>query len=139
MTTPASNRFRLCLCGLLSLLFVGCGEDRLEVFPVTGSVVINGQPAVRAKLSFFGQDEVHQSEIAPFPSATTDDQGNFVVTSYEPGDGAPAGNYKVTVTCRESNDLDPEAREQAPNMVPARYADPEQTPLTVLIKKGLNE
>ena len=137
MTYRVSNRW---LLFVFALIFgQGCGEPRLDVYPVSGRVLIKGQPAANAEVIFFGQDEVHQSEMAPFPKASTDANGTFTVTSYESGDGAPAGEYRVTVTCRKSAADDPELREMAPNVVPQEYSDPNESPLLVTIKPEPNQ
>jgi len=69
------------------------GPARLAVFPVKGRVLFNGQTAPGATLAFHPKG----SPDAPHPRGTVDPQGNFNLTTYEPGDGAPLGEYLVTV------------------------------------------
>jgi hypothetical protein len=125
---------------VLGAILSGCGgsPERPEVvYPLTGALEFEGQPAVGASIVLYPQDEL----ISARPKATVNDDGTFAVTTYEPGDGAPPGEYKVTVEWRR-----PVAgRESAgddqppPNVLPSTYASPQTTPLTVTVEEGENE
>jgi len=82
--------FSICLCGC-SDGSVG-GASRKPVFKVTGSIKMSGGPVAGAFVSFSPQ------EGQPVATATTDDAGNFTMTTYSGGDGAAAGSFKVLVT-----------------------------------------
>lgn len=115
----------------------GRGPERMAVHPLTGTLVFEGQPAAGAAIVLYPQDP----SISVRPRASVNDDGTFAVTSYEPEDGAPAGNYKVTVEWRRpvagqvsgGDDLPP------PNVLPSAYAVPQTTPLKVSVKEGENE
>lgn len=82
----------------------GCGSDsgKPEVAPVKGTVHYKGQPVDEAMVEFC-------QEGLPFRSTgLTNKAGEFEVTSIMPGDGAPVGRNKVTVTIRPVF-LDPRA------------------------------
>jgi hypothetical protein len=74
-------------------MVVGCGgETGPEVYPVAGTVLYRGEPVEGAVVAF-------QSENATkLATGTTDPQGRFELSTYEPGDGAVPGKHKVTVT-----------------------------------------
>ena len=79
---------------------------------------------------------------APFPKAVTDAQGQFELTSFQPGDGAPAGNYVVTVVWRAGvadATTDPEMRDQQPDKLRGRFADPQSSPLKAEVLAKANE
>ncbi len=113
------------------------GPERLPVFPLTGTLVIEGQPAAGAAIVLYPEDE----SISARPRASVGDDGTFAVTTYEPGDGAPPGEYKVTVEWRRppdghaggGDDLPP------PNVLPAAYSNPRTTPLVVAVEETEND
>jgi hypothetical protein len=64
------------------------------LYPVEGSVLYNGQPAVGAQIIFF--PEGNDSVTATIPSTVVEKDGTFKLnTNGQPG--APAGKYKVVV------------------------------------------
>jgi hypothetical protein len=80
---------------LLTPCLVGCGEGasaRPTLYPVTGTVTLNGVPVEGANVTF-------ACEKAP-RSATgvTDATGKFSLTSYDTNDGAIAGDHVVTIS-----------------------------------------
>jgi hypothetical protein len=84
---------------LLSLLFTGivliCAgcttSDRPLTAPVRGQVTYRGRPVAGATVSFLCPG-------APRPAiGTTDASGNYVLTTFEPNDGAVVGTHVVTV------------------------------------------
>lgn len=85
------------LCAL-SLATAGCfaKNDRLPVHHVTGGVFVNGKPAVGARL-FFHPAANPSNPRALRPFAEVGDDGSFELSTYLAGDGAPAGEYVVTV------------------------------------------
>ncbi len=86
---------------ILAILFLGgCGgNDRnwKETIPVTGSVFVDGEPAEGVMVVFHpvsGMDSSQPTET----KSMTNKEGMFSATTYEVGDGAPEGVYKVTLT-----------------------------------------
>jgi len=76
----------------------------------------------------------------PSPSAKTDEQGYFTLTSYAKGDGAPEGEYTVTVTWfRSYRTGQTEDDTTTANFLPARYANPATSGLKVVVNAGDNE
>src|SRR5438552_10401366 len=89
---------RLLATGALMALASGCGGNKGPVlYSVTGSVRINGEPAKDVNVMFtpFAPIEGVTSPLSP--AAVTGDDGTFRLMSFKPGDGAPAGEYQVTV------------------------------------------
>jgi hypothetical protein len=81
----------------LCCLIMGCsggsgGAPRVTTHKVTGKVTFNGTPVANANVTF--------SPTGPgIPSAMglSDTQGMYTLTTYDAGDGAAAGTYKVMV------------------------------------------
>jgi len=134
------------LAPLLILLavpsLVGCGQSdppQVAVFPVTGKVkLVGGEVPASARLVFHA---VTRSEALPpgvAPSAIVDKDGSFKVGTYGTGDGAPPGEYKVTVEWYKLV-VTPEETYSGPNVLPAVYASSTTTPITVSVQSGPTE
>src|SRR5437879_6143573 len=82
--------------GLLALL-PGCARDgRKPVYPVHGRVLDgNNKPAAGALL-IFHPIEVSDLDLTK-PLAHVRDDGTFALTTYNKDDGAPEGEYAVTI------------------------------------------
>ncbi|MGE5191630.1 MAG: BON domain-containing protein [Deltaproteobacteria bacterium] len=113
------------------------GPERLAVYPLTGKLLVDGQPAAGAAIVLHPQDP----SLSARPRATVQEDGSIVVTTYEPGDGAPAGEYKATIEWRRaSNGQEGGADElPPPNVLPPAYANAGTTPLKVTVEEGETE
>jgi hypothetical protein len=128
-----------CLRRLTALGLVGvaiactsCSQDkRVPVFPVTGQVWFAGKPTPRALLVFH---PVVENSMRPL--GTVDEDGTFTLTTYEQGDGAPAGDYTVTVEWRRLATVDDDQR--PPNRLPARYLNPKSSGISARVSEGDN-
>jgi hypothetical protein len=81
-----------------ALTWAGCSwkSDRLPINHVTGSVFVAGKPASGAKIFFHPAANVSVLNVLrPFGEVSED--GTFELSTYLAGDGAPAGDYVVTV------------------------------------------
>jgi hypothetical protein len=83
-------RLALGVC-FVSVLFTGCNSS--GTLPVTGKVTKGGQPVEGAVVSF-----VPQAPEGNAASGTTDTTGTYKLTTFEHGDGALPGSYKVSIT-----------------------------------------
>jgi hypothetical protein len=134
--TPASSRRRFVAAAIMipSLLaLTGCGESdvRLETFPVTGSLNVDGKPAPGATLVFHPV-KVEGDTLGAAPNARVKDDGSFSVSSYGANDGAPAGEYTVTVSWYKVN----EEGGPGPNILPSLYASPTTSPIKAIVNAG---
>jgi hypothetical protein len=104
---------------------------------VRGQVLLNGKPLAQAIVTF------HQHGAradAPAPSAHTDAEGRYALTSFKPGDGAPEGSYAISLVCFRTRELRKGSDEDtARNIVPARYASAVTSRLTATVAAGTNE
>lgn len=75
---------------LLLVPAIGCGQK--GTVPLRGTVKLDGRPLTGATVYFLAQDGGGRDAVG-----TTDAEGVFRLSTYEPGDGALPGRYKVTV------------------------------------------
>jgi hypothetical protein len=138
--TSFKSRLRLgalILASAVSALAVGCsGNTHVPVYPVRGQVLLNGKPLAEAIVTFHLQSGAAEET---FPSAHTDADGRFALTSYETGDGAPAGAYGISLVCFRARPIRKGYDSDAVNVVPQRYANIATSKLTATVVPGDNE
>jgi hypothetical protein len=116
----------------LALFAAGCGKDRQPVYPVEGQLLVDGKPAARAVVTFHPVDDATAGAVRPV--GHVDDSGRFTLTSYKEGDGAPPGDYAVTVTWyRATKTADGSGDYVARNYLPQHYAVPETARLRATV------
>lgn len=123
-------------------LFSGCqGNDpSLPVVPYEGEVKINGKPIPGAMVVFHPKNNSDQV-ISP-PTGTTDEAGKFRLTSKKDFDGAPEGDYSVTITWIKPVALGAKVREgdeSARNFLPAYLANPQTSGLVASVQKDRSQ
>lgn len=134
-----------CLMLVLVSVCVGCGADygRLEPQPVFGQVVINGQPAVGCTVVFVPVDPEVKGKV--MPGGKTKENGMFQLTSHETGDGAPVGEYGVTLSWEATTWPDMEAemardrdavKPVGPDRLNQRFSSPEKSGIMITVKPG---
>lgn len=120
----------LVACVAMTVLpfLAGCGGEEFEklpTFPVTAVVRMDGEAFGPCSVMLHPVSE-GRSVVGP-----TDAQGNVSFGTYENGDGAPAGEYKVVVQGTLSA--------APPKPIPPTYSNPAKTPLRATITEGNNE
>jgi hypothetical protein len=120
----------------LVLVSVSCAKsDRKPVFPVSGQVTLDGKPLAHAFVVLHPQGVTGADDVRPHAHA--DANGSFALTTYDSADGAPVGEYRITV---EKYKPPKESDKGLPvNLLPARYAKPETSSLTAHVQEGKNE
>lgn len=114
--------------GVLSLCaLIGCSDNRPQRFPVSGKVLIDGEPLR------FGRIMVMPSG-ARASQGLLDSEGRFSLMAYEPGDGVVPGTHPVTVSGAESLS-DDRVRWHAPKL----YADPKTSKLSITIDQARDD
>lgn len=134
-------------------VFSGCGgsdtSGREATYKISGKVTFGGSPLAGATIRFF--PEAGQRSAMGF----TNNDGEYVLTTYEYGDGAMAGAYGVSIqkpaprkeSVNESSheafasgnvDLEAmhaaKADEGSDSEIPTRYANPEESGFAVVVK-----
>lgn len=120
-----------------SLCLAGCGgQDRAATYPVSGSLFVDGRPAAGARLIF------HPAQATPavIPTARVKDDGSYQATSYDSFDGAPPGEYRVTVTWPAPKPAGAAIDEpDGPDRLKGRYAKVNGSPWKITVKAETNE
>jgi hypothetical protein len=120
---------------MLSFGLVGCSKSEgTPVYPVTGKLVgADGKGIPHATVIFH---PTNGDASSPKPRATTATDGTFSLTSHNTGDGAPAGNYRVTVELW----LNSGKGDDAPtNRLPQKYAKPDESGFTATVNTSPTE
>ena len=127
--------FTCCTVTSLSFTLTGCGKvnDQLPVIPLQGKVTHKGKPLANALVALHPVNPTDPR--ATTCRATTDAEGNFSVSTYNANDGAPAGEYKVTVECYQLKGSG-SSLEPGPNILPVKYSQPGTTDFTVSVAEG---
>ncbi|NBR06907.1 MAG: hypothetical protein EBT92_14190 [Planctomycetes bacterium] len=122
------------------LLLSGCqGNESTPTLPYEGEVKINGKPISGAMVIFHAKKTGEQMVS---PSGTTDENGKFRLTSDKEFDGAPEGDYAVTITWFKPISTAAKAREgdeSVRNFLPAYLANPETSGLVASVQKDLSQ
>ena len=109
----------------VSAALVGCGAQELPLHPVRGQVTCAGEPCINALVVFHPVEQSADMEnLRPYARVQSD--GRFSLTTYREGDGAPAGQYVVTVSWpaplpgASPTDADPETAMGGPDQLGKR-------------------
>lgn len=115
-------------------------QGKLPVFPVKGSIQMNGKPLANATLMFVPTKPFPEGSSQLLPRARSKDDGTFEVSTYADNDGAPAGTYRVAVTWRGAGTGEDDERhtDDDPNLIPASYHNPRSTRLRAKVEEGEN-
>ena len=120
-----TRRFILVGLALAALGVASCNkaEGRKPTFSVTGKVLLpDGKPAEHATVVFHPTNET--SPDVPRPRGKVAADGSFKLTTYDGDDGAPTGDYRVTVELWLSSGRGDEGPS---NRLPEKYARPEKS------------
>lgn len=113
-------------------LLAGCsksGESRQPTFAVAGTILDGTKPIANATVVFHPVGDAGLK-----PRGKTDANGAFKLTTYDGDDGAPAGQYRVTVELWATMSAD-----GGPvNRIPAKYAKPESSGFVADVTAGPN-
>jgi hypothetical protein len=130
----------VCLVSLWIL--PGCGgasrpTNRPETVPASGTVTYQGKPVAGATVTFVADSPASARGAV----ARTDESGQFKLTTFDAGDGAIPGNYRVTVAKMDATavaeNLDPTVPPPPPpkSVLPEKFADPNTSGLTAEVKQ----
>ena len=116
-----------------SLTLTGCGKKKLSTYPVSGEVFVDGKPAVGAEVIFY---PVNDPTPQAYPAATVGTDGSFHVTTYSMNDGAPPGDYTITIVWAETKKEPGEDPIVGPDKLKGQYSTPTRSTLKATIQKA---
>ena len=134
------DKFASSLSLFVAVLFlvVGCtNHTGSKCYPVRGTIRYNGMPLAEAMILFHPLD--HDAPEIARPLAFTDRNGNFALTSIQPNDGAPPGEYAMTVELRELKPDGDQMVRDGRNLLPEKYRDPKASGLHFIVEPEPNE
>lgn len=102
----------------VACLSAGCNDGRPRRVPVTGQVLIDGEKLRSGSIRFTPNSGRPASGVI-------DQDGNFSLSTFEPGDGCPLGLHRVSVIAFD--DLNSNTRRWN---TPKGYATPETSGIT---------
>ncbi|MBM3999403.1 MAG: carboxypeptidase regulatory-like domain-containing protein [Planctomycetes bacterium] len=136
MTKVRLPRARWSALVILAAACCACSGDksnRKETYPLTGTVLVDGQPAADLKVVLVDDKGVDAAN--PTVSlAYTDASGKFAVSTYDQGDGVPPGDYTLTFEWGQLNMLSMEYG--GPDKLKGKYSDPKTSTIKVKVESG---
>lgn len=134
-------RYNRLLMSCLLLSLAGCGggasENTLEVYPVSGTVTVDGEPMQGISVTFFPEGTTKGNG----GFGATDAEGKFTLKDRDQRDGVAEGTYRVLLTRLVKPDGSPIGGEEmaadvgAVNQLPEVYNSPDQSPVTATVGK----
>jgi hypothetical protein len=119
-------------------LSAGCGKadtNCLPVFPVKGQVQFEGRATPGALVV------LHPARVdsqTPRPRGKVDKDGAFALSTYSANDGAPTGDYTVTVEWQGLVGSGEDVR-LGPSLLPPKYSNPRTSDLRARVVEGSNQ
>lgn len=123
------------------ILLAGCGPSRTS--PVAGIVLLDGQPLANASIQFIPDGTGRDA------TGTTNERGEFVMSTFDPRDGVAPGSYKVVISppvgevdttkyesAGDAMSAAARAKPAAKSKFPKKYTLPSETPLTQQVPIG---
>jgi len=120
---------------LVALLTTACSDEprRAPTFPVTGKIAYANKSLEHATIVFHAIGESDPN--VPRPHAKVEADGTFKLTTYDGGDGAPKGKYKVTI---EQWLATPKSEAPPSNRLPPKFARVESSNITAEVAAAPN-
>src|SRR5262245_52453436 len=119
---------------LAAAMLSGCGkgDGRKAVYPVRGKVLVGVKPPVGALVVLHPVPEADPADWPEgFPRALVQEDGAFHVYTYATGDGAPAGDYKLTIQWFVKKQSE---QDEQHDKLKGRYAEVESAPVQVHVE-----
>jgi hypothetical protein len=138
-------RYLFALPLFVFLLGCGGGDSRPKSVPVSGTIKYRKtEIPVGALVVLHPKDASFEKKIGGKPQGRVAEDGSFKLTTHETDDGAPPGEYGVTVEWRPKLketkfSLGGEGGAVAPNKLNPKFSDPRQPFKTVSITDGANK
>lgn len=126
LAVPAVLCFLFCSCG-------GGDASRKETFPVSGEILVDGQPAAELAVRCVDVSGIDK-EDPTFSQAFTDEEGKFQIATYEAADGVPEGEYVLMFMWGKWNRIS--GNYGGPDKLNNRYMDPRKSQHRFKVEKG---
>ncbi len=132
LCTNASRNCLTFFCVPLMIAAVGCGSDLPKLYPVSGTVTLNGEPLAAGHVLLY-PNGTPSNASQDVPAGMIQDGKYSILTSKR--SGASAGSYKVVVkaTNYSGGNAPPMGGTAVPvrSLIDAKYGSRSQTPLAL--------
>jgi hypothetical protein len=137
VTRYAARVFLAALVAAAAGAAPGCAKkgNRLPVYPARGQVLVGGKPAKGVFVYLWPASTAGVDAYCP--TGQTDENGTFTLSTYDPGDGAPEGEYAVTADWPVR--FNPISNRWEGDQLKGRFADPKGSKVRATISPGPNE
>jgi len=123
------------LLGVHLALLAGCNSSEgPPLYPTAGRLLVDGEPAHKAQVILHPANGRDFDRRGARPSGITEPDGTFRISTYRPDDGAPKGDYVVTISWPE----DPDSLEPSPDRLRGLFLLPERSAIKVRIEAQQN-
>lgn len=134
-----TDALRAVLCALLGVTLTSCNREpkRPPLHAVSGTVTFQKGPAPGAVVVFrpitpgLLKNTLPHGEVGP--------DGTFRIGTYELGDGAPEGEYVITISWPEVKPEPGGGESIGGDRLNGRFSDPTNSTLKIQVKQGSNE
>jgi hypothetical protein len=129
-------------CGALTALtctaLVCCScSSAARLQPVRGKVLVDGQPPAGAVVVFHPVDQSVADTRRPVGRVEAD--GTFTLSTFNVGEGAPAGQYIVAISRARAPSESVTTTAKDSVQMPPKYGDVRSSPLRATVTEGTNE
>lgn len=133
------NLMVLALCSVV----VGCGSEispeQRAVYPAVGAISFRGKPIPDATVRLHPVAPPSDGKPVFISRGKVDENGVFSVSTYAHQDGAPAGEYRVSVSWQGPlKGLSEDEEDRLKERLPRKYTSPESSGLTVVVSEDTN-
>ena len=112
-------------------------KSPVDAHLVEWQVFQDKKPATGAKVVFHLTSVPETEVFVPRPVGYVDATGKLILKTFQPGDGAPVGEYTVTLV-RQLPVISGEETVDGPNLLPGEFARPATSPVKIRIQPGVN-
>ena len=130
---------------VLGSMVLGCrgGNSRImppderPTFSVVGKVTVDGQPPVApVKIIATPKDESLKKPGYRLPNAITDEKGSFKLNTFKMGDGAPTGEFDITLVQFDAGNIGiGKKKKGGGDLLRGRYSNPKDIKFQLTVEK----
>jgi len=122
---------------------IGCGQttdpNAREVFPAFGSITFKGEPIPDASVRLHPVNPPEDGKPVFVPRGRVDETGVYSLTTYTADDGAPPGEYRVSVSwVGPLKGVSEDDEDKLKERLPRKYTSAETSGLQVTVSEGEN-
>lgn len=120
---------------LMLISIAGCSsKPTIKLYPVQGKLLVSGQPVIGAVVGFHPVAGDFDDK-GTRPAGVVGDDGSFKVSTFGVNDGAPAGEYTLSIFWPQFPGKD----DPGPDRLKGKYANPKTSNIRVKVEEQANE